>query len=132
MILVDSSVWIDHFRGRKSTEAQRLASAISVDEDLCVCGLILTEVLQGIRSEISYRQVRRLLEALVYLPMPRRVYTRAAEIYRTTRAAGRTIRNSVDCIIAACAIEHEVHLLHRDRDFTIIQRFSPLKLMHLS
>jgi predicted nucleic acid-binding protein len=128
VILIDSSVWIDHLRGRDSPEAKRLASALAADEDLCTCGLILTEVLQGIQGDAAHQRVRRLLTALVYLPMPKRVYIRAADVYRTARAAGETVRNAVDCIIAACAIEHQVPLLQRDRDFLVLQRVSALKL----
>lgn len=129
MILVDTSVWIDHFHGAGSPEARRLALAIAENEDLCLCGLILTEVLQGIRSDRQNREVRRLFSHLIYLPMDRPVYEAAAGIYREARSRGRTLRNAVDCIIAACAIAHDVPLLHRDRDFNSIAGVSDLKVL---
>jgi predicted nucleic acid-binding protein len=128
MILVDTSVWIDFLRGAGSAEAGCLASLLEEESDICICGLILTEILQGIRESGQHRKVRRSLEPLIYLPTHRSVYVRAADIYRAARARGETIRNSLDCIIASVAIEHGVPLLQRDRDFTLIAAHSRLKL----
>ena len=130
MILVDTSVWVDFFRGAGSPEADRLAQAVD-DDDVCLCGLILTEVLQGIPSAREHRRVRRLLEALIYLPMERRDYVLAADLYRAARAKGKRIRNTVDCIIAACAISHNVPLLQKDKDFLALAAVSRLKLAPL-
>ena len=127
MILVDTSVWVDFFRGAGSPEAAREARAVD-DEDVCLCGLILTEVLQGIPSGREHRRVRRLLDALIYLPMERRDYVLAADLYRAARAKGKRIRNTVDCIIAACAISHNVPLLQKDKDFLALAAVSRLKL----
>jgi len=127
-MLVDSSVWVDYFRGGPSPEADYLDAAIAADADLCLCGVVLTEVLQGIGPPRVYRKVRGQLDALLYLPTPREAYALAADIYRAARAQGRTIRNTVDCIIAACAIVHDVPLLQRDRDFVTIASVSKLQL----
>jgi predicted nucleic acid-binding protein len=129
VILVDTSVWIDHFRGVDSAPALRLASAIGDDEDLCLCGPILTEILQGIPSDRAYRETRRMLETLIYLPLGWPAYLLAADLYRKARAGGKTIRNAVDCTIAACAIMHGVPLLQHDRDFLAIQAVSDLKIL---
>jgi hypothetical protein len=132
MILVDTSVWIDYFRGAPSPEAGRLAQSIRDEEDLCLCGLVLTEILQGIPSPEEYRRVRRCLSALLYLPTPRRAHILAADIYRAAARAGKVIRNSVDCIIAACAIVHDVPLLQKDKDFLVIAGVSRLRLVKAS
>ncbi len=128
MILVDTSVWVDYFRGNESAQAGRLVSALEADEDLCICGIILTEILQGITSRKQREKVVRLLDTVIYLPAPREVHELAADIYARVRAGGRIIRNTVDCIIAACAIVHGIPLLQRDRDFQIIAEVSELKL----
>ena len=128
MMLVDTSVWIDYFRGNETPETDRLVDALSRDEDLCICGLILTEILQGIPSPKQYRQVKRLLKPLIYLPVSREAHILAADIYRAARAEGKTIRNSVDCIIAACAVTHNVPLLQSDRDFLAIEAVSKLRI----
>ena len=128
MILIDTSVWIDHFQDSATNEVIALREFISRDEDLCICGPILTEVLQGIRHDIEYLRTRRYFEPLIYLPLERKAYLKAAEIYRTIRKKGKTVRNTVDCLIAACAITHSVTLLHKDADFTTIAEHSVLKL----
>jgi len=116
-MLVDTSVWIDFFAARNTAQVVALESSIDQREDLCLCGVILTEVLQGIRDDRQYKQTESLLSNLIYLPMDRSTFLLAANIYRTLRSRGITIRNSVDCMIAAVCIEHEANLLHNDRDF---------------
>jgi predicted nucleic acid-binding protein len=117
MTLVDTSVWIDFFAARNTAQVMVLESFIERREDLCLCGVILTEVLQGIRDEKQYKQTESVLSKLIYLPMDQSTFLLAANIYRTLRSRGITIGNSVDCMIAAVCIEHEAHLLHDDRDF---------------
>ena len=129
MFLADTSVWIDYFRGVASSEARRLDEAIAAGEEICVCGVIVAEILQGIRGERHYRKVESLLDDLTCLAMSRRAYVRAAEIYRADRRKGKVIRNTVDCLIAACAIDHGLALLTKDKDFQTIARVSGLKLL---
>lgn len=114
MVLVDTSVWIDFFAGRNLPHVERLVELIDRGEDLSVCGVILAEVLQGLSKDLEYRKTRAYLDDLIYLDLPRRVYLGAAEIYRSLRASGVTIRNTVDCLIAAACIEHGAILLHND------------------
>lgn len=129
MILVDTSVWVDYLRGVDSPEARRLSSDIAGDEDVCICGIILTEILQGIKSEPKYKAVKRSLEAMLYLPTSRRAHLLAADIYRAARERGKTIRNTVDCVIAACAITNDVRFIQKDKDYLIIASVSKLKLV---
>jgi len=129
MTLVDTSVWIDFFRGVDSLEATWLTTVIADNEDLCTCGPILAEILQGIVPDRECRRIKRFLSPFIYLPTLRDTYYLAADIYRAARARGKTIRNTVDCIIAACAIENNAPLLQRDRDFLPIADVSRLKLV---
>ena len=131
MILVDTSVWIDFFRAAETPQARRLAAALAGDEELCTCGPVMTEVLQGIRSASEYRRVRESLDLLVYLPIGRETYVRAAEIWRKARRRGRTLRSTIDCIIAACAADSGAAVLHRDRDYDTIAELSNLKIAGL-
>jgi predicted nucleic acid-binding protein len=128
MVLVDSSVWIDFFAGRDRTHVERLVDLIDKGEDLCVCGVILAEVLQGIREDREYRKTKAYLGDLIYLDLPRKVYLGAADIYRSLRANGVTIRNTVDFLIAAACMEHDAILLHNDRDFEAIAARIPLRI----
>jgi len=120
MTAVDTSVWIDLFAGRDTPEVVTLQALISEREDICICGVILTEVLQGIRDERAYRRTEAILSNLIFLPMARETFLLAARIYRSLRAQGITIRNTVDCMIAAVCMAHNARLLHNDRDFDFI------------
>ena len=129
MILVDTSVWIDFFAGRDLPHVANLEQSILDNEDLALSGIILTEILQGIPDDTTYRRVRRYLSALIMLPMPESVFVRAADIYRKLRKRGITIRKTNDCIIAATALEHRCQLLHNDKDFRPIAKHYSLKVV---
>ena len=128
MFLADTSVWVDYFHGVESALTDRLDRALAGDEAVCICGLIMTEILQGIRGDGQFRRLRRLLQELLYLPMSVEAYVLAAEICRAARQRGRTIRKTVDCLIAACAIRNRVPLLTPDKDFGIIAEVSRLRI----
>ena len=130
ILLVDTSVWIDYFRGRSVSHVAALEQALHAGDDVCVCGLILTEVLQGIRSDVDYRKTATHFKSLVFLPMTYATFVRAAEIYHALRRNGVTVRRPVDCLIAATAIEHDVLLLHNDRDFNPIETHAVLRVLH--
>ena len=117
MILVDSSVWIDFFRGTVTPETERL-DALLGSELLVVGDLILAEVLQGFSSERDFNQARTLLTALdvVTLGGPE-IAIQAARNFRTLRARGVTIRKTIDTLIATRCIESDYALLFSDRDF---------------
>lgn len=131
MILVDTSIWIDFFAGRDLPHVAKLEQSILENEDLALSGIILTEILQGIPDDTTYRRVRRYLRVLVMLPMPESVFVRAADIYRKLRKQGITIRKTNDCIIAATAVEYQCRLLHNDKDFSPIAKHHSLKVVRL-
>lgn len=132
MVLVDTTVWIDFFADRPEPHVAALRRIIENGEDLCLCGLVLAEILQGIRSDSAYRRTKDYLSALIYLPMRRATFVRAAEIYRSLRRKGVTIRKPVDCMIASVAIEYSLPLLHNDRDFKQIAGHSKLEVVPIS
>ncbi len=96
MILVDTSVWIEFLRGRRTAQADFLARLIDEEENICICGMVLTEILQGIRDEDQALRTEHLLSDLIYLPTHRTAHLLAAQIYRSARRRGVTIRRSVD------------------------------------
>jgi len=128
MVLVDTTVWIDFFADRSEPHVAALQNFIEIEEDLCLCGIILAEVLQGIRSDKDYIKTKGYLDDLIFLPMRQATFVRAAEVYRSLRTKGVTIRKPVDCMIAAVAIEHGIPLLHNDRDFDHIARHTQLRV----
>ena len=129
MTLVDTSVWIDFFVGTHTPEVQELQRMIEASEDVCLCGVILTEVLQGIREDKDHAAASEAFEEFLFLPMTQRTFIRAADLYRTLRRRGVTIRNAVDCMIASVAIEHDIPLLHNDRDFDGIATLGNLRVV---
>lgn len=117
MILVDSSVWIDFFRGTASPETDRLDAWLG-NEPLLIGDLILTEVLQGFTSERDFNQAYRLLGSLDLIEIGgREIAVQAARNFRTLRRIGVTVRKTIDTLIATRCIESGVALLHSDRDF---------------
>lgn len=128
MVLVDTTVWIDFFADRSGPHVAALEKFIVNEEDLCLCGIILAEVLQGVRSEEEYAKTKDYFDDLVFLPMQQTTFIRAAEIYRSLRKRGVTIRKPVDCMIASVAIEHDIPLLHNDRDFDYMGKYSDLRV----
>ena len=117
MILVDSSVWIDYFRGAVTPQTDRLDSLLGT-ELVATGDLILTEVLQGFVSDKDFNQARRLLTALIVVDLAgQRIAVQAAKNFRTLRVAGVTVRKTIDTVIATYCIENRLPLLYSDRDF---------------
>jgi len=123
MILVDTTVWIDFFNDHSTAQVTIFENALKNSEDVCICGVILTELLQGIRDDAQYLKTKSYLENLIFLPMNYSTFIKAAEIFRYLRKRGSTIRKSADCMIAAVSVENDVPLLHSDRDFEHIGLF---------
>ena len=125
MVLVDTSVWIEVFR--KSARVD-LESLVDFD-DVVTCLPVIQEVLQGFDSESAFMHARESMLALpiVESPLGVDVHLESVDLYRSARRAGFTVRSSVDCVIAACAIRHQLEVLHLDRDYTTIARIAPLR-----
>ena len=117
MILVDSSVWVAYFNGEKNPHTDFLDEILGV-RPVGIGDLMLTEVLQGFRSESGYRTARSLLARLpVYEIVGEENALRAFENYRFLRRRGITVRKTIDTLIATFCIEHRQPLLYTDRDF---------------
>jgi hypothetical protein len=117
VILVDSSVWVDYFRGVATPQTNKLDALLGADR-LAVGDLIVTEVLRGFRDDQSFEHARRLLESFVLIDLGGyRVAVQAARNYRALKALGITVRKTIDTIIATRCIRDGFALLHSDRDF---------------
>jgi predicted nucleic acid-binding protein len=125
-VLVDSSVWIDFLKNHSTPKTQLLEKLIMDREDLCICGFVFTEVLQGIKDERQYIATKQQLSNLIYLEDDVSTFDLGATIYRELRKQGLTIRNSIDCLVAATVIQHGAHLLGADRDYEFIDQHYPL------
>ena len=117
MILVDSSVWIDFFRGTVTPQTERLDALLGA-ETLVDGDLVLAEVLQGFSSDRDFNQAKKLLTALDVVQLGgQEIAIEAARNFRALRARGVTIRKTIDTLIATRCIESDYSLLFSDRDF---------------
>jgi len=130
VIVVDTSVWIDYFAGRSDrVHVAALVDLVERDAVIALTDVILTEILQGLGDERSVRTVEarfepfevRRLEALDD-------FRAAAALYRNARRRGRTIRKTLDCLIAAVCIREGAAILHNDRDFDQLSEVSDLQV----
>ncbi len=129
MILVDSSVWIDYFRGVISAHTDRLDLLLG-SEPIAIGDLILTEVLQGFVDDREYSRAKRYLSALEIVELGGRdVCVQAAHNYRVLRARGVTPRKTIDTVIATRCIMSGLTLLHCDRDFEPFVRHLGLRTL---
>lgn len=117
MILVDSSVWIDYFRGTATPQAEKLDSLLGV-ELIATGDLVLIEVLQGFVSDRDFNQAKKLLTSLMIVDLAGQdVAIQAAKNFRVLRSLGITVRKTIDTVIATRCIESGLSLLYSDRDF---------------
>ncbi len=117
MILVDSSVWIDFFRGKETTQTIRLEALLDTQE-LAVGDLILAEVLQGFSDEGDFTKAQFIMTTMDVVELVgEEIALQAAQNYRFLRSRGITIRKTIDTIIATKCIAEGLVLLHSDRDF---------------
>jgi predicted nucleic acid-binding protein len=127
MILVDTSVWIDYLAGRTSQKSEVLHLSLGSVE-FTIGDLILAEVLQGVREGPALTALEARIAAFRVLPLCEEAIARAAAAnYRKLRSRGITIRGTIDVIIATWCIEHDVPLLHNDRDFAAMESELGLK-----
>ena len=130
MILVDTSVWVDFLRGANSPQRRTLHRLIEEEEDIAITEIILTEILQGIKEDKDFQIIKDyLLEFPIHRPKGIETYLKAAQIYRDCRKSGKTVRKTVDCIIAAICLENGLTLFHKDSDFDIIEECTGLKAL---
>ena len=96
---------------------------------MVTCLPVVQEVLQGFRDESAYRKARLAMLSLpmVDAPLGQDVFESAIALYRAARRRGLTVRSSIDCLIAACALRHDLEVLHRDRDYSNLAKVEPLR-----
>lgn len=126
MLVADSSVWIDFFNGTANAASETLEGwLLQGDAQVLMPDLVLFEVMRGFRTEREMRDAARILAPMGAESIGGEAQVlRAAERYRSLRAAGWTVRSSVDALLASYCIDHDHILLHRDRDFLpYVERF---------
>ena len=128
-MIVDSSVWIDFFRGVPTPQGVQLRGLLG-SEQIGVGGLIIAEVLQGFRNEHDFQSAREsLLSCEVFAMVGEKIALRSAENYRDLRAQGVTVRRTIDGLIATFVIENGHILLHSDADFLPFEQHLGLRAL---
>src|SRR4030042_1071857 len=119
MILVDTSVLIDFFKGRKNNPCQKFELILNQGLPFGINSFIFQEVLQGAKSDKEFKTLKKYLETQRFYNLndPVESFAKAARIYFDCQKKGITIRSTIDCLIAQTALEHDLFLLHNDTDF---------------
>jgi predicted nucleic acid-binding protein len=133
VILVDSSVWIDYFRGASNRPVEQLVAWLQGGDapvDLGVADLVVFEVMRGFASPIAQRRARDLLLGLDVVEIGGLDNALlAAEHYSALRAQGYTVRSPIDVLLASYCIAHGHMLLHRDADFDVMAALRGLQVV---
>jgi hypothetical protein len=127
MYLVDTSVWVDYIQGRDTEAVQLLDELLQNPLATAINDHIYMEILQGARSDRAFDHLQRYFSGQRFCGFEnsQASYCKAARIYFDCRRTGLTVRSSVDCLIAQCALENELVLLHQDRDYLNMQPLVP-------
>jgi len=132
VILIDTSVVIDISRGIENYKVSLFRKIIERGIPYGISIYAYTEILQGTKNEKEFKNIENYLYSsfrIYYLPNELKIYADAAKIYYYLRRSGKTIRNTIDILIAQTAILNGLYLLHNDRDFDIIAEvISELKI----
>lgn len=123
MYLIDTSIWIDYLREVSNHKTNQFMSILDRGLPFGITGVIYQEILQGAASERDFDQLKKYLSTQRFFhPLDElETYESAAKLFYVCRRKGITIRSTIDCFIAQIALEHNLTLLHNDRDFDRIQ-----------
>ena len=130
MVIVDTTVWIDYFRGRRTAQTQWLDQALGVTR-VGLCDLILCEILQGMPSDADAASVLGQMSLFDLLDTGGMdLAVESARNYRRLRVRGHTVRKTIDCLIATLCLREGHELLHNDRDFDPFEAMLGLRVIH--
>ena len=131
-VVVDSSVWIDFFNQKSSSQIEIIKSQLpnySEYSPFVILPIILQEILQGIEDDRQHTLVGNVLSGLERLEINQFLYAeKAADLYRYLRKKGVTVRKANDCLLAAVCIDYQFDILHNDKDFDNIAKYTSLKI----
>ena len=127
MYLVDTSVWVNYINGAESPATDFLDDLLLTPMMVGITDLIYMEILQGAKSEAAFENLQKYFSTQTFYRFadPKNSYENAASLYLSCRRQGITIRSSIDCLIAQCALENELILLHHDKDYRNLQAVLP-------
>jgi len=128
LILIDTSAFIEFLNRTGSSFDKEIEYLINNDEELAFADITITEILQGIKDDKDFNEIKSSLTAFpIYSLKSTDSYIAAAALYRKCRKNGLKIRSTIDLLIAQIALEHDLVLMHNDKDFQSIAGLSRLK-----
>lgn len=127
-VLVDTSAWVEFFRPGGDPRYRNAISQLLDDNEAALCGIVLTELLKGARSEKEYRELEDRLSTLLYLTTTEILWKKAGRLASTLLRKGIQVPTT-DLLIATISIENRVPLLQKDRHFQILEKYTSLELM---
>ena len=123
MMLIDTSVWIEFFNRPQGKTSRHLEELLAKSTPVAINAIIEMEILQGIREDADHEETKAYLEPFQYFPhFSKKYFDLGAEIFRSCRKRGITVRKSLDCLIAANCLIDGIAIAHHDRDFRQISR----------
>lgn len=132
MILVDSSAWVELLRETGHPAHRTLRHHLEARASIATTEVVVMELLAGAGSTADRNRLRQRLLALPLLRLRGLPdFENAADLYRTCRRRGETVRKLVDCLIAAVVIREGGTVLHADRDFEVLARHTRLRCERL-
>jgi predicted nucleic acid-binding protein len=126
MILVDTSVWIDFLDGTNNKETDYLVEALEAEMPIFYTGIILQEVMQGLLNKKQQEIIKGEFGKLLLITPTIEDHILGASIFTKCRSAGFTVRKTADCLIASLALQYNLRLLDRDKDYEYISKVFPL------
>lgn len=132
MILVDTSILIDYFRGIENKVIQSFNAILERSLPFGINHHIYLEVLQGSRTNKDYKTLKKYLDTQTFYDLKngKDSYAEAAQMYLKLRKKGVKV-STIDCLITQVALENDLFLIHNDKDFTRISRHLPLKIWEI-
>ena len=119
MYLVDTSVWIDYLKARETAAVMFLDELLRIPMAVGLCDQVYMEILQGAGNKAGFLKLQKYFstQSFYRFEHPQYSHEAAALVYFNCRCQGISVRSSIDCLIAQCALEHDLVLLHNDQDF---------------
>ena len=130
MILVDTSVLIDFLQKNENFPVHKFKEIIQREIPFGITSQIFQEILQGTKTQKDFKRLKSYLETQMFYHPKDSIesYAQAAQLYQICRQNGVTPRSTIDCLIVQVAIEHNLSLLHHDKDFDRMANIIDLKI----
>ncbi len=129
--LLDTSVWSEALRRKNNSlksENTYLYHLIQNEENIFITGVIIQELLSGIKNEKTFLELKEILLNFEIIEPEMEDYIFAANLQNKMSAKGIQA-TTVDLLLVSIALRRNYYLLSYDKDFTFISKHTELKLL---